>query len=70
MGVRRYVARALDGKSEINTLNIKSTWELVEIEMTLAESEPEALLVADEKDDDDDWEIVEIDFQEAEEEGK
>ena len=61
MNLTRYVARSLQGGQELNTLDIRADWELVEMLVCDEEEEPLAWIDGDEEEEeDDDWELVEI----------
>jgi len=54
------VARAINGRQILNTLDIKSYWELVEIFVSDDELEPDARIGGEDFEEEDDWELVEI----------
>lgn len=60
MVLTRYVARTINGGQESNTLDIRADWELVEMLVCKEEPEPVAWIETDEVDEEDDWELVEI----------
>ena len=60
MSLPRYVARAMDGRQELNTLDIRDDWELVELLVWEEEPEPLAWVETGKIEEDDDWELVEI----------
>lgn len=68
MLLSRYVARAMDGRQELNTLDIRDDWELVEILVWEEAPEPLAWVETDEIEEDDDWELVEINIVAEDEE--
>lgn len=68
MLLSRYVAREMDGKQEVNTLDIRDDWELVELLVWEEEPEPSAWVETDEIEEDDDWELVEINIVDKDEE--
>jgi hypothetical protein len=56
-----YVARAKNGRQELNTLDIREDWELVEMLVWEEQPEPEAWVEdGQETKEEDDWELVEI----------
>lgn len=60
MNLTSYIARSMNGRQEINTLDIREDWELVEILVDEEEPEPVAWIDGGEVEEDDDWELVEI----------
>lgn len=60
------IARTINGRQELNTLDIKAYWELVEISAPEGDPEPEAWIEDGTVEEEDDWELVEISIPEGE----
>jgi hypothetical protein len=58
--LNRYVARSMSGRQELNTLDIREDWELVKMLICEEEPEPVARIETGEVEEEDDWELVEI----------